>query len=149
MARVSDAVVYGILRSIDAFFFESLSLYDLLKKLYVSLLRQARVETGQQPHNSFQILVQQTETTVGFNWRNYLEQNRHLFMHETAPYLAVAFNPANAGQRKLVIESNPDVYLRIGDFDNVLKGSSLLIAQCRDDLIKKINGGSGLEPRRS
>lgn len=138
MARPSEQVVYGVLRNVDAFFFESLSLYKLLRGFYVSLLRRTSLEKGDQPEDSFQALVKQTENQVQWEWKEYLENNRNLFTHETAPYLAVKFDPDDLSERELVVESNPDVYLRTRDFDNVLRGLGQLLNLCVQDLCMKI-----------
>jgi hypothetical protein len=138
MAKPSGAVVFGVLRNVDSFFFESLSLCKLLERFYVSLLRRANVEKGDQSKNSFQALIKKTENQVQWEWKKYLESKRNLFMHQTAPYLAVKFDPDDLSRRELVVESNPDVYLRTGDFDNVLRGLDQLLDLCVQDLCMKI-----------
>ncbi len=136
--RVIDKTVFGLLGSIDSFFFESQGLYEVLRKFHVSLLRQTKLETGTQPTNSFEELVRRTEPKGTTSWRDYLERNRHFFAHESTPYPAVEFTDGNPPRKEVVIESQPHVYLNRKGFDNVLKGLSKLSVLCGQDLIQKI-----------
>lgn len=138
MARVNDEVVYGTLLTLDAFFFESLSLYELVKKFYVALLRGAHLLVGREAHEDFDKLVCQAEAQVEFNWRSYLESNRNLFGHQAAPYLAVEFSEENGLPKQLVFESEPDQYLRLPEFDKVLRGLEALRDLCTADLTKRL-----------
>ena len=136
-AKIDDEIVYGVLQSVDAFFFEAFSLYELLKRFYVSVLRRAKIEGGKQAHESFATLVGETQSSRNFNWQQYLEAHRNVF-HETVPYVAVEVAGEDPSQRVLVVESEPDVYLRPNDFDKVLKGLERLATLCKDDLSSKI-----------
>lgn len=138
MASPGEKDVCDVLEIVDSFFFEALSLYELLKRFYVGILRQAKIEKGTQARECFRTLVQKTERGVKFEWKRYLERNRDLFMHETAPWLAVEFSAANLNKRHLVVSTKSHVQLTLDDFDRVLKGLSLLSQECPKDLICKI-----------
>ena len=136
--QVSDGLLYGMLCSVDCFLFESWSLYKLIERFYVSLLRRAKLEHGKEPVESFERLVKRTEDSVGNDWASYLRKNRHLFSHETAPYAVIEFRTEEPSAREVLIESELDEFLRKAEFDEVLKGLSKLSTLCVEDVCGKI-----------
>ncbi len=144
---VDASCLYGMLGSIDSFLFESWSLYNLLKRFYICLLRRAKLEPGKRVVESFNKLVAKTRAADTNDWLAYLEANRHLLYHETAPYAAIEFTTGDPIKREVLIESQPDEYLRKAEFDNVLKGLSALSDMCVQDLCTKVGNRSTSERR--
>jgi hypothetical protein len=84
-------LTYELLLEMDSFVFETRSLYEIMGKFLVALFRALFDRTVTEPELQSLLSTAGTDT----RWIAELRENRKLFFHETAPWLAVQVQREN------------------------------------------------------
>ena len=107
-----DRLTYELLAGIDAFIFEARSTYEILGKFLVTFCRIIFA----------QALTEETlkgilrEEGLDVAWATLLHDERILFFHQTAPWLALMFDDARSASPELLIVRGNVQTLDEGEF---------------------------------
>ena len=139
--RDEDPLPFELLLDIDSFLFESRSAYEILVSFLREFFHHILGKTLDKEKVFALLKAQQIDT----RWIDELRQNRNLYSHETAPWIAVRKTSAERFQFELVILkedvedlSDPNTYLRFQALRDVYYGFNSSLDAIRTWVIKQI-----------
>jgi len=136
-----DRLTYELLAGIDAFIFEARSTYEILGKFLVTFCRIIFA----------QALTEETlkgilrEEGLDVAWATLLHDERILFFHQTAPWLALMFDdPRSAPPELLIVRGNvktqddPESFMRLSDYNRIYSGLASALDKLQKYLVARI-----------
>jgi hypothetical protein len=134
-----EALPFQLVADIDAFIFETRSAYEILGK-YITALFQLLFGH----HLTEQDLKQVLENSgVDHAWTFLLQQERKLFFHNTAPWIAVALSSGN--QYELIILrrnartlDEPEDYATLSQYNDIFNGFMAALERLQNHILAEI-----------
>jgi hypothetical protein len=142
--RVPDErIAYELLADIEAFIFESRSTYEIFGKFLNVFFKEIfdRVLTEQ--------YLKAVMRDGGFDveWTTLLRDERILFFHATAPWLALMFRDDETNTPELLVVrrnvkdlSDPESFARLADYDRIYWGLGNALKRMEDHILMEIKG---------
>ena len=139
---VNERLAYELLADIDAFIFEARSTYEILGKFLVTFYKVI----------FNQVLTEEDLRAIfrdgGFDveWTALLRDERILFFHETAPWLALKFDDAKSVSPELLIVrgnvktlDDPESFVRLADYNGVYSGLANGLGKLQRHILAEID----------
>jgi hypothetical protein len=137
----NDFLTYELLAGIEAFIFEARSTYEILGKFLVTfcklILNQVLTEE--------EVKIILRDRGVEVEWMTHLRDDRVLFFHETAPWLALIFDDADGTSPELVIVrgnvktlDDPKNFTRLPDYNRIYSGLATALDKLQQYLVERI-----------
>jgi len=137
-----DLIAYELLANIEAFIFESRSTSEILGKFLVEfhsvIFNQALTE------EDLKAILRDGGLDVA--WTTLLRDERVLFFHGTAPWLALMFDDGKTDAPELLIVrqnvkalDDPETYARLADYNRIYSGLANALDKLQKHLLMKID----------
>ena len=137
-----DRLTYELLAGIDAFIFEARSTYEILGKFLVTFCRIIFAQ-GLLEEDVKRIL---REHGLDVAWATLLHDERILFFHQTAPWLALMFDDTKSSPPELLIVrgnvktlDDPESFMRISDYNRIYSGLASALDKLQAYLVERIH----------
>jgi hypothetical protein len=138
----NDQLTYQLLAGIDAFIFEARSTYEIFGKFLVAfcgiIFKQNLTEEG------LKDILRDEGLDVA--WATLLHDERILFFHNTAPWLALRFDDAKSDSPELLIVrgnvktlDDPDSFIRLSDYNRIYSGLESALDKLQRYLVTRIS----------
>jgi hypothetical protein len=139
---VNERLAYELLADIDAFIFEARSTYEILGKFLVTLYK----VIFNQALNEEDLRAILRDGGLDVEWTTLLRDERILFFHETAPWLALKFDDAKSGSPELLIVrgnvktlDDPESFVRLADYNGVYSGLANGLGKLQQHILAEID----------
>jgi hypothetical protein len=136
-----DRLTYELLAGIDAFIFEARSIYEILGKFLVTFCRNI---FGQAVTEEILKGILR-EAGLDVAWATLLHDERILFFHQTAPWLALMFDDTKSAPPELLIVrgnvktlDDPESFMRLSDYDRIYSGLANALDKLQEYLVARI-----------
>jgi hypothetical protein len=137
----NELLAYDLLADIDAFIFEARSTYEILGRFlggfYKSIFNEILIE------ETLKAILRDGGLDV--EWTALLRDERILFFHETAPWLALKFqNAESASHELLIVRGNvktlddPDSFARLADYNGIYSGLASALEKLQQHIVARI-----------
>ncbi|MGA9721293.1 MAG: hypothetical protein WBQ86_02465 [Candidatus Binatus sp.] len=137
-----DRLTYELLAGIDAFIFEARSTYEILGKFLVTFCRIifAQALTEEEVKNILR------DRGVDVAWMTQLRDDRVLFFHETAPWLALMFHDTESASPELLIVrgnvktlDDPNSFTSLPEYNRIYTGLASALDKLQEYLVARIS----------
>jgi hypothetical protein len=121
----NESIAYELLADVEAFIFEARSTYEILGKFLVTFLR----VIFNQVLTEGDIKTVLRDGGLDVAWTTFLRDERVLFFHDTAPWLALMFHESETDSPELLIVrenvktlDDPETFARLADYNGIYSG---------------------------
>jgi hypothetical protein len=137
----NENLAYDLLADIDAFIFEARSTYEILGKFLGAFYK------GIFNENLTEETLKEILRDGGLDveWTALLRDERILFFHETAPWLALKFHNAESTSHELLIVrgnvktlDDPESFARLADYNRIYSGLANALEKLQQHIVARI-----------
>lgn len=135
----NEQIAYELLADVDAFIFESRSIYEILGKFLATLHR----TIFNQPLSEDDLKAILREGGFDVAWTTLLRDERKLFFHDTAPWLALMYGDGTPPELLIVRQNvktldDPETYARISDYNHIYSGLAHALDKLQEHILREI-----------
>jgi len=139
---VNERLAYELLADIDAFIFEARSTYEILGKFLVTFYK----VIFNQVLTEEDLRAILRDGGLDVEWTTLLRDERILFFHETAPWLALKFDDAKSELHELLIVrgnvktlDDPESFVRLADYNGIYSGLANGLGKLQRHILAEID----------
>src|SRR5260370_19861096 len=140
--RVPDErIAFELLADIEAFIFESRSTYEIYGKFLRTFFKDI-FNRGLKEEDIKAVL---RDEGLEIEWTTLLRDERILFFHDTAPWLALTFGGADTAAPELLIVrqsvknlDDPESFARLADYDRIYRGLGYALQRMEQYILMEI-----------
>jgi len=139
---VNERLAYELLADIDAFIFEARSTYEILGKFLVTFYK----VIFNQVLTEEDLRAILRDGGLDVEWTTLLRDERVLFFHETAPWLALKFDDAKSEPHELLIVrgnvktlDDPESFVRLADYNGIYSGLANGLGKLQRHILAEID----------
>lgn len=136
-----EALPFQLVADIDAFIFETRSTYEILGK-YVTALYALLFDRDLTEQDLKTVLQ---DSGLDYTWTFLLQEERKLFFHNTAPWIAVAVSGKPESRYELIILrrnartlDEPEDYATLSQYNDIFNGFIAALERLRNHIIAEI-----------
>jgi hypothetical protein len=135
-----DALPFQLVADIDAFIFETRSAYEILGK-YVTALFELLFGRRLTEQDLKEVLQ---HSGLDHTWTFLLQQERKLFFHNTAPWIAVALSESGNQYELIILRRNarnaaePQDYATLSQYNDIFNGFMAALERLQSHILAEI-----------
>jgi hypothetical protein len=136
-----ELLPFQLVADIDAFIFETRSTYEILGK-YVTTLFELLFARRLTEHDLKKVLQ---DSGLDYTWTFLLQEERKLFFHDTAPWIAVGLSDRPESRYELIILrrnartlDEPQDYATLSQYNDIFNGFMAALERLRNYIIAEI-----------
>jgi hypothetical protein len=135
----NEQIAYELLADVEAFIFESRSIYEILGKFLVTLHK--TIFNRLLSEDDLKTVLRNGGLDVG--WTTLLRNERKLFFHDTAPWLALRYDDGSAPELLIVRQNvktleDPESYARLSDYNQIYSGLAHALDKLQEQILREI-----------